>query len=200
MSPLNHNLSYVDIVWVEQITNGKIHFCSFFRNFLEYILLDQIGKPTATLPSLVVNRGESYAHYQRVCIPFLPRYTRNRKELGGGSLFRPTFHHHSSKKKKTTFQHRYHAQQTALPKLPLSPRCRLGISPPVNTTHRRIREPRDLPSRPTSAIRALGSRMDAFCFVEPIRTAAPASPLTVAARTSVVGTRWRAHGLFARGV
>jgi hypothetical protein len=100
MSPLNHNLSYVDIVWVEQITNGKIHFCSFFRNFLEYILLDQIGKPTATLPSLVVSRGESYAHYQRVRIPFLPRYTRNRKELGGGSLFRPTFHHHSSKEKK----------------------------------------------------------------------------------------------------
>jgi hypothetical protein len=39
--------------------------------------------------------------------------------------------------------------------------------------------------------------MEAFYFVEPVGTTAPASTLAVTARASVVWTRWRTHGFLA---
>jgi len=79
---------------------------------------------------------------------------------------------------------------------PSSPRC-LGVSPPVNAAHRRVGKSRDLwPSRTTSAIRALGGRVEAVCFVETVGAAASASTAAVAARASIVGTGWRGYGFF----
>lgn len=76
----------------------------------------------------------------------------------------------------------------------------IGIPPPINSTHRFIREPDlFLPSWRASAIWAFRRRVETVYFIKVVSSAPTLSP-AVATCASVVRARRRTYRFFARGI